>query len=159
MKSTRRTTKASLQAMATRTALLPVFAVSLATLGFGLFANANERKATLITFDVPGAGQGTLGYAITPDETITGPYIDSGTVMHGYVRARDGAITTFDVPGAGTASGEGTFPYSINPPGTTAGNYIEASSVSHAFLRARDGAITTFDVPGAGTGAGQGTLL
>jgi hypothetical protein len=72
MKSRTRTNKASLQGMATGTTLLLVFAVSLATSGFVLSANANERKTATITFDVPGAGtaplQGTLaeGVALTP---------------------------------------------------------------------------------------------
>jgi hypothetical protein len=91
--------------MSAGTVLLLVFAVSLATLGFGLSANANERKTALITFDVPGAGtgafQGTIGFAISPNGTITGWYLDSGSVYHGFVRTRDGTFTTFDVPGAG----------------------------------------------------------
>ena len=90
----------------TSTGLLLVFTVSVGTLGLGFSANANERKTAIVTFDVPGAGtgagQGTIGYAITPNETITGQYTDSGTVAHGYVRAPDGTFITFDAPGAGT---------------------------------------------------------
>jgi hypothetical protein len=48
-----RTNKASLQGMAPGRALLLVFAVSLATSGFVLSANAIERKTAIITFDVP----------------------------------------------------------------------------------------------------------
>src|SRR5712691_8117212 len=44
-----------------------------------------------ITFDVPGAGtgpgQGTQGIHINPAGAITGYYLDSGDVFHGYVRA------------------------------------------------------------------------
>ena len=65
-----------------------LFAVSLATSGFVLSANANERKTALITF--------------------TGVYVDS-VAGYGYVRARDGIITTFDVAGAGTTTTEACF--------------------------------------------------
>jgi hypothetical protein len=109
MKSRSRTNKASLQGIAARQSLLLAFAVCLVTSGFALSANANERKTALITFDAPGAGkgafQGTQGIAISPEGAITGYYIDSGTVFHGFVRAPDGTFITFDVPGAGTASG------------------------------------------------------
>ena len=102
-----RTNKVSLQGMAPGRALLVLFAVNLATSGFVLSANANERKTTLITFDVLGARttafEGTLGTAISDDGTITGAYVDS-VAGHGYVRARDGIITTFDIAGADTTS-------------------------------------------------------
>jgi hypothetical protein len=52
--------KKSLQDMATGTVPLVLFGVSLATSGFVLSANANERKTAIITFDAPGAGTGPL---------------------------------------------------------------------------------------------------
>src|SRR5580704_15214266 len=163
MKSRSRTNKESFQGMATRTALLLGSAVSLATLGFGLSANVDERKAALITFNVPaagtGAGQGTQGIAISPEGTITGWYFNPGDIVHGYVRARDGTFITFDAPGATTVvPQQGTFPYSINPAGIISGFYDDANGVAHGFVRTRDGAITTIDVPAAGTGAMQGTF-
>jgi hypothetical protein len=151
MKSRTRTNKASLQSMATRTPLLLTFAVSLITSGFVLSANA----AAIITFDVPGAGtgsgQGTSGAAISNNGTITGTYADSGSVVHGFVRARDGTFTKFDVPGAGMVGGPGTVPYSINPAGTIAGWWVDTigSGFVHGFVRTRDGTITNIDVPGA----------
>ena len=61
--------------MAANTVLLPLFAVSLITSGLVLSANANERKTSIITFDVPGAGtsafQGTVGLAISPSFAST----------------------------------------------------------------------------------------
>jgi hypothetical protein len=68
--------KSSLQGMATGTPLLLVFAVSLVTSGFVLSANANERKTAIITFDAPGAVNGTSALAINPgdpsqDSTLT----------------------------------------------------------------------------------------
>ena len=156
MRSRTRTHKTSLQSTATRTALLLVFAVSLATSGFVLSANGNERKTAIITFDVPGAVNGTLAIAINPGGTIAGLYIDS-VAGHGYVRSRDGSFITFDVPGAGPDKGQCE---SINPAGTITGIYntgVFPILVAHGFVRARDGTITTLDVPGAGTGSFQGT--
>ena len=151
MKSRTKTNKASLQSMATRTALLLTFAVSLITSGFVLSANANERKTAIITFDAPGAthglSQGTHGIAISPQGTITGTFDSNGN--HGFVRARDGTFITFDVPGAGTGPFHGTYAYSINPAETIRGFYIDASGLAHGYVRASDGAFTTFDVPGA----------
>src|SRR5438128_9701145 len=67
---------------------------------------------TIITFDAPGAGtgpgQGTLAFSINPARAITGFYLDSGDVFHGYVRARNGTITTLKAPGSGTGAGQGT---------------------------------------------------
>ena len=67
-----RTNNLSLEGMATGRALLQVFAVSLITSGFVLSANANERKTTIITFDVPGAVNGTSPSSISPAGAITG---------------------------------------------------------------------------------------
>src|SRR5438132_7024220 len=116
---------------------------------------------TITTFDAPGAGtgpgQGTLAFSINPARAITGFYLDSGDVFHGYVRARDGTFTTFDAPGAGTGPGQGTLAFSINPARAITGIVRDANIVRHGFVRDPNGAITTFDVPGAGTGPGQGT--
>jgi hypothetical protein len=118
--------------------LLLAFAVSLATSGFALSANANERKTTIITFDVPGAGtgagQGTQGFAINPAGTITGIYFDANNVLvHGFVRARDGTITTFDPPGAVI----GTFPSSINTTGASRGVLVVICSTQNVCLGLR----------------------
>jgi hypothetical protein len=65
MKSRTRTNKASLQAMAIRTALLPVFAVSLITSGFVLSATAprehvKERHSLCQRLSPPGRETGGL---------------------------------------------------------------------------------------------------
>jgi hypothetical protein len=151
MKSRTRTNKASLQSMATRTALLLTFTVSLITSAFVLSANANQRKTSIITFNVPDA-QGTQAYAINPEGTITGFYFDSGGLGHGFVRARNGTFITFDPPGVTTAPGLNTAPWGINPAGTTAGWWytnMGPNFFAHGFLRTRDGVFTKFDVPGA----------
>src|ERR1035438_5545236 len=114
-----------------------------------LSASAQDRTATIVRFDVPGAGsgsgQGTFPFAISPVGPITGNYTDASNVNHGFLRARGGAIATFDVSGAGTGSGQGTFAANINPAGEVAGYYIDGNNVNHGFLRAPSGDIATFD--------------
>src|SRR5436309_1119905 len=120
------------------------------------FLRAPDGSVT--TFDAPGAGagtdlrQGTFPKSINPSGAITGYYIDAGNVIHGFLRAPDGALTTFDAPGAGAFLG--TFAVSINPAGAVAGYYIEYDSVqrsskTHGLLRDRGRALTVFDAPGS----------
>jgi DNA-binding beta-propeller fold protein YncE len=72
--------------MATRTARLPVFAVSLATLGFGLFANTNIQAAG----DTVWVTMGTSIAKYNPDGTaitnfITEPLPGQGTLAGAYL--------------------------------------------------------------------------
>jgi hypothetical protein len=128
-----------------------------------LFATGTtaQNKPTFTTFEAPGAGdgpgEGTIGNSINGAGTIAGQYADASGVIHGFVRAADGAITTFDAPGAG-ADGTATVAQSIDAAGIIAGYYSDMGGVFHGFVRAAAGTITTFDAPGAGTGAGQGTF-
>jgi hypothetical protein len=97
----------------------------------------------ILKFDVPGAGtdgsqaQGTYAEAVGDRGEVTGSYIDSNDVQHGFVRALDGRISTFDAPGAGTVAGsyEGTVPLAINAAGEITGAYFDNDYVLHAFLR------------------------
>jgi hypothetical protein len=66
---------------------------------------------------------------------VPGQYFDASDVIHGFVRALDGAITTFDIPGAGTGPFQGTVPLCNDPAGAIIGNYIDTNDVSHGFLR------------------------
>jgi hypothetical protein len=84
---------------------------------------------------------------------VSGNYVDSNNVNHGFLRASDGTFTTFDVSQAGTGSFQGTIPAGSNSSSATTGGYLDSSFVSHGFVRAADGTITTFDVPAA-TGTG-----
>jgi hypothetical protein len=126
----------------------------------------------IVVFDAPGAGtapgQGTypsLCDSINPEGAITGAYIDSNNVNHGFVRTPDGDITNFDVPAAGTEPGPafcvycpGTFPTGINGAGVITGLYLDGANVQHSFVRYPHGAMVTFDAPGAGSAmAYQGT--
>jgi len=98
---------------------------------------------SITTFKVPGAGtdgsqyQGTYAEAISDAGTVTGQYIDSNDVQHGFVRAPNGTITEFDAPGAGTATGsyEGTVPLAINAGGEITGAYFDSNYVLHGFVR------------------------
>jgi hypothetical protein len=131
---------------------------------------AQNASSEIITFDAPGAstaagsGQGTFPDGINEAGTITGHYIDSHNVNHGFLRnAGGGEFITFDAPGAGTTagSGQGTFPKGINKVGAITGRYVDAHNVNHGFLRSPGGdKLIRFDAPGAGTtaGSGQGTF-
>src|SRR5438105_4641949 len=127
----------------------------------GFLHRANA--ATMVTFDVPGAGGspslGTVPLSINAAGTITGyfegPVGPSGAsgVFHGFLRAADGTFATVDAPGA-----SGTFALSINQAGAITGYFVDANNLYHGFLRAAHGALITFDTPGTGTGSGQGTF-
>ena len=96
----------------------------------------------ITTFNVPGAGtdgsqyQGTYAEAIDDAGAVTGEYIDSNDVQHGFVRAHDGRISKFDAPDAGTATGsyEGTVPLAISAAGEITGAYFDSNYVLHGFL-------------------------
>ncbi|HUI61720.1 MAG TPA: hypothetical protein VLX90_15950 [Steroidobacteraceae bacterium] len=116
------------------------------------------------TFDAPGAGRtsgsgwGTFPRSINNAGTITGHFIDSGNVNHGFVRDPSGRLAAFDAPGESTAasSGDGTFPQSIDQAGAVAGYYTDRQGWYRGFLRSPVGEFTTFDAPGAGRTAGIG---
>ena len=110
------------------------------------------KDGTLKTFDAPGAAKagwlarftadgkgpsllGTAGISINTAGVITGGYIDTSAVAHGFVRAANGTITTFDAPGAGTGTLQGTAGISINTAGVITGTYFDANGVAHGFVR------------------------
>ena len=144
----------------------------------GMYFDANNAyhgflrvasTGTVTAIDVPGAPttlghRGTLPMSLNAGGVITGFYVDSADVRHGFVRSAGGSFTTFDVPGAGMASTDGTVPLSINTAGQITGFYQDASGTFHGFVRAAAGTITApINAPGAGTGGGgkisfRGTL-
>jgi hypothetical protein len=133
----------------------------LATLAITVQLSAQDNPyyhPRIITFDAPdagrGPGQGTLAFAIGRSGVVMGEYIDASTVIHGFLRSREGTVTSFDAPGAGVGPGQGTQPFSINPEGVITGYYTDSSGLSHGFVRARDRDFITFDAPGAGIPAG-----
>lgn len=121
----------------------------------------------LITFDAPGAGrtarsgQGTFPDGMSEAGAVTGHYVDSNNVTHGFVRSPGGELVTFDAPGAGKVerSKQGTFPKSISEAGAVTGHYVDSNNVNHGFLRSSAGELITFDALGAGRGSSeQGTF-
>jgi hypothetical protein len=92
---------------------------------------------TFITFDAPGAINGTEADSINPAGAIAGTYADASNMSHGFLRAPNGTFTTFDPPGKG-AFVLGSF--SINPAGAITGSYA-ASNLSHGFLRSPGGGL------------------
>ena len=73
---------------------------------------------------------------INPAQATTGSFNDGFTINHGFVRARNGAITTFDAPAAGSGFNQGTAPLGITPNGLIMGEYRDANYANHGFLRA-----------------------
>jgi hypothetical protein len=115
--------------------------------------NANS----VIAFDAPGAGkgagQGTSPKSVNDNGEIAGFYKDSTSVLHGFVRHKDGSFTTFDAPGASRKATLGTLPQSINKAGEITGFYnTDPNGARHGFVRGADGTFVRFDPPGsAGT--------
>jgi hypothetical protein len=135
----------------------------------------HDKRATIITFDVPGAGKtpGALNcsaglltgcYGTTPMQNnnsgqIVGMYLTDDGVYYGFLRNPDGKTKTFTAPGADTTAGDfnGTYPQSINSWGAVTGFYQGTDEVLHGFLRYPDGSYVEIDVAAAGTSAFQGT--
>jgi hypothetical protein len=92
------------------------------------------------TISCPTKGTGNLicdtqPASIGPAGDITGGYVDSNSVVHGFLRAVDtGNITSFDDPNAGSGSIQGTEGFSINAAGTIAGVYEDSNSTIHGFI-------------------------
>jgi hypothetical protein len=133
--------------------------LGLCALGMAVAVNAHEPR--IITIDAPGAGtgqnQGTGCFAYTDCSVlinnagvVTGYYLDSNNVYHGFVRRPDGKVTGFEAPDADTKAGDfnGTLPNAINDAGAITGMYYDANNEGHGFLRSPEGKFTTFDVPG-----------
>jgi hypothetical protein len=105
----------------------------------------DDSGGSYVTFDAPGAVNGTLALAINPAGEVTGYGSDINFNGIGFVRDSSGNMTTFEVPGAGG----GTYAAAINNPGAITGYWCDATFVlCPGFVRDSQGNITTFDVPG-----------
>src|ERR1039458_677672 len=105
----------------------------------------NDDGGTYVTFDAPGAVNGTLALAINPAGAVTGYGSDVNFNGIGFLRDRSGNMTTVEVPGAGG----GTYPSAISDTGAITGGWCDATYVvCPGFVRDSQGNITTFDVPG-----------
>ena len=124
-----------------------------------------SANGMFVQIDAPDAGTGPFPQGTFPSEftpmglnptgAITGFYVDSNSVQHGFVRALNGKITEFDPTGSIL-----TNPNAIDVTGAITGFYFDANFVGHGFLRAPNGTITSFDAPGADNtpGSGNGTF-
>lgn len=116
----------------------------------GIFSDSNSvnhgflrsRDGKITTFDAPGAGtdsyEGTGCFSDCPVTlndwgAITGIYIDTNFVYHGYLRSPQGKIVTVDPDGSTF-----TFPDGINDLGLITGYYQDANGTYHGFLRIPD---------------------
>ena len=120
----------------------------------GLVSLAATIPGAFVQIDAPGAGkdsgQGTTPRDINGNGDITGFYKDADSVLHGFVRRKDGSFATFDAPGASKTAGLGTSPQSINNDGEVVGYYVtNPNAVRHGFVRHKNGAFTTIDPAGS----------
>jgi len=122
-------------------------AVSLVLCGWAAQAQTPPPPPKLVLFDAPGAGtasfQGTYPQRINLAGFITGSYVDSNSVYHGFLRTPGGDIISVDVPGAST-----TRLANLNDLGVLAGEYV-AGKFQAGFVRTANGAFTSFHVPDA----------
>jgi hypothetical protein len=128
-----------------------LFSICLGFCTLGLGVSASAQQLSITTFNVPAAGtdayQGTIPSSLNNLGGITGYYVDSNNVYHGFV-GTPGAFTDFDTPGAG---GYGTFPIGINDEGATVGYYTNSNFNFLGFLRRPDGTFETRRGPNACT--------
>jgi hypothetical protein len=117
---------------------------------FGLSVPASAAQAKFITFDAPGAVNGTYVTSINDRGEAAGYYIDANFVFHGLLRSPQGVITTFDAPGAST-TGYGTFGISLNVEGVMAGYYTNSDLNYGGLIRTPDGKFQTYRAPKACT--------
>jgi len=115
-----------------------------------LAASLTDASAAspFVSFDIPGAGtgsgQGTFATATSGKGLITGSFVDSNFIDHGFVGSVKDSFTTFDAPGADTDPNERTWPNGINSSGTVTGFYT--TDHMHGFVRHSDGTFETFSV-------------
>lgn len=132
-----------------RSTLGIVIAVILFTLELGLAAKAQEYNASIIAFDVSGAGtdahQGTFQRARTPAIDTAGYHNETSRLGRGFLQVSDG-LTTFDAPDAETGPyNQGSLVTSIDgpqPSGAIAEGHVgenETDAVKSAITNAYSG--------------------
>lgn len=115
---------------------------------------AQEAQARIVTFDLPGAGNGAYQgtgcfgctFSINDAGTVVGTYVDANNVSHGFLRDPEGKVLSFQAPGANTTL-YGTMAQSINNAGAVTGAYYDDNGIAHGFVRSPAGEFTSFDAP------------
>jgi hypothetical protein len=99
-----------------------------------------------------GSNQGTIITGIDTAGDISGFYIDSSNLFHGFVLPAGGTAATFDAPGAGTRTNQGTYTSSMDTAGNVTGYFVNGyrPNIYHGYVRAAGGTITPFDYPASG---------
>jgi len=118
--------------------------------GTAVFSDVTPQPAFLnvrqvvSTFSVPGA-TATFAFQVNDSGQITGYYIDSSEMTHGYMRDSAGALTyPIDVPDAA-----GTLLLGNNASNWVVGRYTDTSGVTHGLFYVTPDDIMIYDYPGA----------
>ena len=74
-------------------------------------------NGSISSFDAAGGDKGTGVVGINTAGEVVGSYLDANDVVHGFVRAVNGAITPINAPNAGTGSEQGTAAFAIDTAG------------------------------------------
>jgi hypothetical protein len=98
----------------------------------------------IINIDFPGATY-TAATAINDAGVITGTYLDTSNVFHGFLRKADGTMISFDPPSSNQTQG-----LAINSIGQIAGYYGNAAGKVYGFIREVGGTFITIDPSGDG---------
>lgn len=151
--------------------------------GFIAHTGANFAITSIQTIDIAGSADVHVT-SVNSAGTISGYYLGTDNVEHGFIRASDGTLTVLDEPDAVPAASSstfagppfysdpffgGTFPGQVTVNGTVIGFYSIAdtsgNTVLHGFTWTAPGTWTTVDAPNAltsytpGAGAYLGTYL
>lgn len=106
--------------------------------------------ATLIPVPLPAGATGAAVYDINDNNVVTGFYVTSDNVQHGFFGTLDGQYTTFDAGGPNYTNGRG-----INNAGVIMGITDDGKGDALPFERATDGTIT-FVTTAGGQSMAQG---
>ena len=122
----------------------------------GTYGFVRGRDGTFTTFASPGASSdiyapiyniGGPPPGINPSGAVAGTYFDASGNEHGFLRAKNGALTTIDVPDASFTEG-----LAISPSGSIIGDFCNQTTCFTGFIRTPDGSFTTIYIPGACSG-------
>lgn len=86
---------------------------------------------------------------INNHDKALGFYIDTNSVVWGFIQGKNGKRTIFQDPNAGESYGTGTQPEAINDAGAVTGYYADAEGNVHGFYRSPSGQFTDIDPYGS----------